>query len=207
MNKASYDFMSRWGDDKSIQRLRKSDKSKDVQKAEVENILKDVSYRFERSPNGNTLKLWASDIIDAGYEDWMVIEISKSIPFKFERHPTLSQVMELLRPCLAQVSGSESDLDKYTRLAIPFLKAKFVDLVGEDGFQRMVDYYRKELMPDSKFSVEMCVLGDWCRSHFASDPKKIIEQGRKSNDASQRNDLEYFVRPLKMFCEANRLIQ
>lgn len=202
---AAIKFANSWGDEATIDRLRKSDKSKDVQKAEIENLLKSIAMRFERSPQANTLSLWAQDIVEAGYEDWMVKEISKSIPFKFERHPTLSQVMELLRPYIAQVSVSESELDKYTKLAIPHLKGKFVGIIGEDGFTKMIEYYRREVMPSSNFSVEMCMLGDWCRCFFTSDPKKIIDQGIKSNEASTRNDVDYFVRPLKMYSESNKL--
>lgn len=198
-------FLDQWKDTASVQRLRKSDKSKDVQKVEVENHLKSMAFRFERSPQASNLSFWAQDIVDAGYEDWMVKEICKSIPYKFERYPTLSQIMELLRPYLPQLNAIEDELDKYTRLAIPHLKAKFVSLIGEDVFNRMILYYSSEIKSCS-IMPEVALLGDWCRSYMASDPKKIIEQGKLSDEEAAKGNKEYFVKPLKLYAESNKLV-
>lgn len=196
-------FLNTWNDQESKTRILHSNKGKDLQKAEVENILKDVAMRFERSPNPNTIKLWASDIVDAGFNDAMVREISKSIPFKFEKHPTLAQIMELLRPYLPQVVFLEDELDKYTRLAIPHLKAKFLNMVGQEGFDKMCNYYRARVLK-SDLPVEVAVLGDWCRCYLGK-PEKIIEQGKISNDKALERDKEYFIRSLKSYCEQNNL--
>lgn len=197
-------FINHWQDLSSKERLLRSSKSKEVQKAEVENLLKNIAMRFERSPNPNTIKLWASDIVDAGFNESMVEQACKSIPFKFEKHPTLAQIMELLRPYLPQIDLSESELDKYTRLAIPHLKAKLVNMVGEDGLQKLINYYRANAF-NCTFSIEVAVLGDWCRCYLGK-PEKIIEQAKISNEKALQNDEDYFIRPLKQYCESNKLL-
>lgn|SRR5574343_93292 len=202
--KVAYDFAKHWDDKQAIGNLKNSDKSIDVQKAEVENMLKDCAMRFERSPNPATIKLWASDIVDAGYNDLMVKQICKSIPYKFEKHPTLAQVMELLRPFQAVLTPKEDELDSYTRLAIPHLKAKFIAMVGEEAFERMITYYKQEVF-NCDFGLEIAVLGDWCRCYMGR-PEKIIEQGKISNQKALDGDREYFIRPLKMYCETNKLV-
>lgn len=202
--KVAYDFAKHWDDKQAIGNLKKSDKSIDVQKAEIENLLKDCAMRFERSPNPSTIKLWASDIVDAGYNDLMVKEICKSIPYKFEKHPTLAQVMELLRPFQAVLAPKEDELDKYTRAAVPHLKAKFIAMVGEEAFERMIVYYKQEVF-NCDFGLEIAVLGDWCRCYMGR-PEKIIEQGKISNIKALERDREYFIRPLKMYCETNKLV-
>ena len=197
-------FLSHWQDTASKDRILTTTKGRDLQKAEVENMLKDCAMRFERSPNPSTIKLWASDIVDAGYNDLMVKEICKSIPYKFEKHPTLAQVMELLRPYQAVMAPKEDELDKYTRLAIPHLKAKFIAMVGEEAFERMITYYKQSVF-SCDFGLEIAVLGDWCRCYMGR-PEKIIEQGKISNQKALDGDREYFIRPLKMYCETNKLV-
>lgn len=73
-------FLNTWQDSKSLETLKRSSKSKEVQKVEIENHLKNMSMRFERSPRPETLQLWALDIINSGYEEWMVEQVCKSIP-------------------------------------------------------------------------------------------------------------------------------
>lgn len=199
-------FLNSWNDTKSISNLKRSDKSRDVHKAEIENILKAMSYRFERSPQPGTIQAWAQDLVDAGYEDWMVSDACKIIPFKLERHPSLSQLMDLLRPHLAHKSISSIDeLDRYTQLVIPHLRAKLIALIGNEVYDKMLRYYQAEVIPDCTFSVEVAMLGDWCRAYLTKEPKKIIEQGKMSNDAAARDDREYFIRPLKMYARENNL--
>lgn len=199
------DFLHTWKDTKSIERMRRSDKSRDVQKAEIENHLKAMSNRFERSPQAGTLQNWASDIVNSGYEEWMVEAVCKIIPFKLERHPTLSQIMELLRPYAAQKEAPIDELDKYTQIVIPHLKGKFIALVGIEVYERMLRYYRAEVFPDLQVPVEMTMLGDWCRSYMSNDPAKIIEQGKISNEAAARGDRDYFLAPLRQYAVKNNL--
>jgi hypothetical protein len=201
--KSTAGFINHWEDNESKERILKSGKGIDLQKAEVENHLKDMAMRFERSPNPTTIKLWASDIVDAGFNDLMVREICGTIPKKFEKHPTLAQIFELLRPYLPQIGVLEDELDKYTRLAIPHLKAKFVAMVGQEAFERMIVYYETNVFKGS-IPAEICVLGDWCRSYMGK-PEKIIEQGIISNQKAAENDREYFIRPLKLYCIQNKL--
>lgn len=202
--KSTAGFINHWKDSESKERILKSGKGIDLQKAEVENHLKDMAMRFERSPNPSTIKLWASDIVDAGFNDLMVKEICGSIPKKFSKHPTLAEIFELLRPYLPQVGVLEDDLDKYTRLAMPHLKAKFIAMVGEDGFRRMIAYYEANVFKGD-ISAEICVLGDWCRSYMGK-PEKIIEQGKISNQKAIDGDRVYFTQSLKMYCVENKLV-
>lgn len=199
-------FLNSWHDAKSIMNLKRSDKSRDVHKAEIENILKAMSYRFERSPQPGTIQAWAQDLVDAGYEDWMVNEACKIIPFKLERHPSLSQLMDLLRPHLANKAVLTTDeLDHYTQITIPHLRARFIALIGDEIYAKMIRYYQAEVMPTSSFSIEIAMLGDWCRAYLTKEPKKIIEQGKISNAAAERGDREYFLRPLKLYAKENNL--
>ncbi len=200
------DFLHQWKDSKAIEKMRRSDKSREVQKAEIENYLKSMSMRFDRSPQAGTLQNWASDIVNSGYEDWMVEQVCKMIPFKLERHPTLSQIMELLRPYLVQKEPPIDDLDKYTQLVIPHLKTKFLNLVGQEVYERMIKYYQAEVFPELPIPVEMTMLGDWCRSYLSNDPAKIIEQGKLSNEAAARGDRDYFLTPLRQYAVKNNLV-
>lgn len=204
MLKPMIGHLSHWQDNNAKQNLYVSNKGKEAQKAEVENILKQVAMRFERSPNPNTIRLWASDIIDAGYNDQVVQQAVKSVPHKFEKHPTLAQIFELLRPYLPQMQSLESDLDKYTRLAIPHLKAKLINMVGEDGFEKLKNYYRAHVLK-TDVNLEVAVLGDWCRC-FLGKPQDIVKQGIESNSRAEQNDTEYFIKPLRQYCVKNNLI-
>jgi hypothetical protein len=193
-------FLNSWNDTASKERLRRSDKSKEVQKADIENYLKSMSLRYERSPQAGVLQNWAQDIVDSGYEDWMVQEVCKVIPFKLERHPNLCQLIDLLRPYLVYKKEAQVDeLDLYTQSLIPHLKERFMSLVGDEVYTKMLLYYKKEVMPDSELPVETPMLMDWCRSYFSSDPKKIIEQGKTSNKYYEQNDKSYFLRTIKNY--------
>jgi hypothetical protein len=197
-----------WGDNESLNKLKKSERSIDVQKAEVENFLKDIALRYERSPNQSTIKLWASDIVDAGFDENTAKIALKSIPYKFEKMPSLSQIMALLNPYLPQISFSESELDKYTRLCFPHVKAKFLSMFTQDQLNDMIKLYEKHVFPDLRmFHVEhkeMCVLLDWLRSHFG-DGKKLLNQGLRSNTESEANNKDYFLNQLKSYAKTNNL--
>lgn len=73
---AAIRFAKQWGDAPSLERLKNSSKSSDVQKIDAENSLKLMALRFQQSPTQSTLKLWATDMVDAGYQDWMIAEVS-----------------------------------------------------------------------------------------------------------------------------------
>lgn len=204
----AYNHAKSWGDDKTIARL-KSSRSKDVMIAEAEEILKNMALRFERSPNANTTKLWASDIINAGFTDEQLKQICISIPFKMEKHPTLSDLMAFLRPLGAVIEDFPIDeLTDLSKRCYPHLKAKFLTLANQETLDKMTAYYKREVLKsNSEFvtTVEQCVLNDWLRSYFATHPEKIIEQGRKSNEAYERNDKDYFIAPLRRYAQEHRL--
>jgi len=201
-------FLHDWKDNSSLDKLKKSDRGLEVQKAEVENFLKDIALRYERSPNQSTLKLWASDIVDAGFDENTAKIALKSIPYKFEKMPSLSQIMALLNPYLPQISVSDSELDKYTRLCFPHVKAKFLSMFTQDQLNDMIRLYEKHVFPDLKMfnqeHKELCVLLDWLRSHFG-DGKKLLNQGLKSNAEFEAGNKDYFVNQLKSYAKTNNL--
>lgn len=204
------DHLKAWGDTDSLNKLKKSERSIEVQKAEVENFLKDIALRYERSPNQSTIKLWASDIVEAGFDENTAKLALKSIPYKFEKMPSLSQIMALLNPYLPQISVLEDELDKYSRLCFPHVKSKFLSVLTQEQLNDMVKLYEKHVLPDLRmFHVEhkeMCVLMDWLRSHFG-DGKKLLCQGIISNQQAEANNKEYFVNQLKSYAKTNNLLQ
>jgi hypothetical protein len=208
MFKAHYDFANRWGDESAIQNFRTSTKSKEVIILNCENALKDMAQRFERSPMGTTISWWAKDLVEIGCDDLILKEVLKSVPLKFERCPTLAQLMELLRPYLYVKSDSESELDKYTKSVFSHAKAKFEGLVGSDAIARMVTWYKKEIFPNSSFndqSILMCIVNDWVRAYCPNHPQKIIDQAKLSNTRGEENDIGYFLNPLKRYAQENNL--
>ncbi len=206
--KASYDFAKQWNDQESINRFATS-KSKDVQIAEAENILRDMTFRFERSPNPTVIKMWASDIIKAGYTDAMLKQVCVSIPFKFERFPSLSDLMALLRPLMAvNLDSTRDELTDLSMRCYPHLKAKFLRLTGQEVLDKMCLYYAKEILPypvEAKGVLEQCVLNDWLRTYFSSDPKRIIEQGKISSLNAEKGDILYFTAPLQRYAKEHDL--
>lgn len=212
-------FSQHWGDEPSLDRIKASDKGHEWHKMEAENSLKGMAMRFERSPNINTIQIWAKDLVARGHKADQIEAVCKSIPFKFERHPTLSQIVELLRPYLTDDSFSVDDLDRYTHLCFPHLKSKFIKLTNDDALNKMCQYYLKEVCsvknPDgnvfmlgmfNKYYQEMCVLNDWLRTYFSSDPKKVIDQGIISNQKAYDGDRDYFLRPLERYAKENKLV-
>lgn len=201
-------FLHDWKDNSSLDKLKKSDRGSEVQKAEVENFLKDIALRYERSPNQSTLKLWASDIVDAGFDENTAKIALKSIPYKFEKMPSLSQIMALLNPYLPQVTFLEDDLSKYSGLCLPHVKAKFLSMFTQDQLNDMIKLYEKHVFPDLKMfnqeHKEACVLLDWLRSHFG-DGKKLLNQGLRSNTEFEAGNKDYFVNQLKSYAKSNNL--
>lgn len=201
-------FMNNWGDAPSVERLKTSYKSLEVQKSDAENSLKLMALRFQQSPTQSTLKLWATDMVDAGYQDWMIAEVSKSAPFKFERHPTLNQLMEQLTHYKPKVTIPRDELSDLTDRTFAHLKAKFIKQASPEIFNSMVDFYVKHgctaISIFNRHYHEMCMLGDWARSYFG-DGKKIIEMAHKSNHAAEANDYEHFTRVLRQYAKENKL--
>jgi hypothetical protein len=201
-------FMNHWGDAPSVERLKTSHKSIDVQKSEAENSLRLMALRFQQSPTQSTLKLWATDMVDAGYQDWMIAEVCKSAPFKFERHPTLNQLMEQLTHYKPKVTVSRDELSDLTDRTFAHLKAKFIKQAGVDVFDNMVDFYVKHGCPAisifNRHYHEMCMLGDWARTYFG-DGKKIIDMATKSNEAQKVGNYEHFTSVLRRYAAENRL--
>ena len=205
---AAIRFAKQWGDAPSVERLKTSHKSLEVQKSDAENSLKLMALRFQQSPTQSTLKLWATDMVDAGYQDWMIAEVSKSAPFKFERHPTLNQLMEQLTHYKPKVTIPRDELSDLTDRTFAHLKAKFIKQSSPEIFTQMVEYYVNHGCSAVKmFNVhyhEMCMLNDWARSYFG-DGKKIIEMAHKSNHAAETNDYEHFTRVLRQYAKENKL--
>lgn len=201
-------FMNHWGDAPAVERLKTSHKSIDVQKSEAENSLRLMALRFQQSPTQSTLKLWATDMVDAGYQDWMIAEVCKSAPFKFERHPTLNQLMEQLTHYKPKVAISRDELSDLTDRTFAHLKAKFIKQAGADVFDNMVDFYVKHGCPQisifNRHYHEMCMLGDWARTYFG-DGKKIIDMATKSNEAQKVGNYEHFTSVLRRYAAENRL--
>lgn len=201
-------FNNSWGDAKSTENLRKSSKGLDVQKAETENYLKDMALRFERSPNQATLKLWASDIIDSGFQDWQVKEICRSIPYKFEKHPTLNQVIELLNPYRAKSEFLADELTDLSHRCYFHLKAKFLKFASQEQLTQMCKVYARDIFPSlvtyNSYYQEMCVLNDWLRSYFKKG-EDVLKQGFISNEQQVAGNREYFINPLKRYAKENNL--
>lgn len=211
--RAMHGFLSKWGDDSAMQNLKDGDKSKEVLIVEAENLIKEMALRFERSPNAATQKLWASDLINAGHSLEAIAQVTKMAPFKFDKHPTLKELIELLRPYLVEKSVLTDELDKYTQMVTPHLRAKFVRLTNEETLNKMCSWYKSNVIPTvvhnaAQFNhkhYEMCVLIDWLRTYFSSNPEAIIKQGLTTNQKALDGDRDYFLLPLKRYAKENRL--
>lgn len=205
IQKSHFSFATAWGDTKVLKTFR-NNKSPDVQKADCENLLRQCSSRFERSLNDSVIRFWASDIVDAGFTPEMLEQVCKSIPFRFEKMPSLADIMALLRPLMAQKEAPESELDKVTRLAIPLLKTKILNAVGEEKFNQLKKVF-KTRNPEFEFSdehLEMVILGSWVRCSFGGGAA-ILDEYYRSRSRFEAGDYDYFYRPLKRFCDANSM--
>lgn len=207
--KPTVDFNTHWGDTESNKRLANSEKGQSFHEAEIENSLKAMALRFERSPSPSTIKLWASDLAELGYKCDLVNQVCKTIPYKMDKHPTLNELMALIRPYLPKEAVSVDELTDLSNRCFDHLKAKFMAIGDQPALDNMVGNYVRLVVPDCEhFSVknkELMVLCDWLRSYFKTTPQGIIDQGRISNDAFQRRDLDYFVNPLKRYAKENKL--
>jgi hypothetical protein len=201
-------FNTLWGDAPSNERLRKSHKGLDVQKAESENYLKDMALRFERSPNQTTLKLWASDLIDSGFQDWQVKEVCRAIPYKFEKHPTLNQIIELLNPYRAKAAVLTDELTDLSHRCYFHLKAKFLTFASQEQLTQMCKVYAREIYPDllsyNAYYQEMCVLNDWLRTYFKKGDD-VLKQGLLSNEQANAKNKDYFINSLKRYAKEHGL--
>lgn len=197
-----------WGDEASNRRIAESDKGKDFQEAEIENILRDLSLRFERSPNQSTIKLWASDLAEMGHSASFLKPILKTIPYKMDKHPTLNEILALIKPHLPQDLFKLDELTDLSNRCFNHLKAKFLSMLKQEQLDQMVLIYMRRIVPDcEQFSArhkEMMVLNDWLRTYFG-DGEKLLKQGLISNQKHLEKDTEYFVNPLKRYAKENNL--
>jgi hypothetical protein len=201
-------FAQSWGDAPSLNRMKQGIKTKEVQKLEAENCLKDMALRFQYGPTQSTIALWAKDIIDAGYSEEMIKEVAKSVPFKFEKMPTLNQLMELLSHKMPKMSVSVDELTDLSNRCFFHLKAKFMTFGTQEQLTAMCKLYAVKIFPSlaqyNAYYQEMAVLNDWLRSYFKKG-ENILAQGLVTNEAFERNDVEYFVRPLRNYAKENKL--
>jgi len=199
-------FVDSWSDAVSNQRL--SERAPEVQEIEIENILKDMAMRFERAPGQSVTKLWAKDLFELGFKAYQVAQVCRQIPFKMDKHPTLNELLALLRPNLPQDEVKVDELTDLSRRCYPHLKAKFFKIADQDILDKLCAAYKKLVLPEAECSkelLEQCVLNDWLRCYFDKQPQKVIDQGRLSNEAELRKDKEYFLRNLRAYAKENKL--
>ena len=206
---STVNFNSHWGDTESNRRIANSEKGQGFHEAEIENALKDMALRFERSPGQSTIKLWAADLASLGYKCDLVKMVCKSVPYKMDKHPTLNELMALIKPYLAKDEVIVDELTDLSYRCYPHLKAKFLAVGDQKTLTLMTKSYAIHVFPFcehfTEMHKEMLVLNDWLRSYFKASPQAIIDQGRISNDAFDRKDIDYFVNPLKRYAKENKL--
>jgi hypothetical protein len=206
---STVNFNTKWGDHSSNKRIEESSKGAGYHEAEIENALRDMALRFERSPNQSTIKLWASDLANAGYKCAVVREVCKMVPFKMERHPSLMDIMYLLSPYRAKEVVSLDELTDLSNRCYTLLRERFMKIADQEILDRLCAAYIQKLFHHScSFDArhnEMMVLNDWCRTYFSKDPKAILTQGSVSNLAADEGDREYFLKHLRLFAKENRL--
>lgn len=205
--KATYNHAKKWNDTKALANLEQ-EKSKDVHEVEIENHLKDMSIRFERSPNQAVIQAWAKDLAEMGFKHQLIAQVCKSIPYKMDKHPTLNEILALIKPHLAQDTFKLDDLTDLTIRCYDHLKGKFLTMFKQEQLDQMVLIYMKRIVPDcehfSQKHKEMMVLNDWCRCYFG-DGEKLLRQGLISNEKAQEKDLDYFLNPLKSYAKQHGL--
>ena len=205
---STVNFNKSWGDTESNRRIANSDKGQGFHEAEIENALKDMALRFERSPGQSTIKLWASDLANLGYKCNLIGQVCKSIPYKMDKHPTLNEIIALIKPYLAQETFSVDELTDLSGRIYEHVKAKFLEVQPQKALDQMVKLYMVHVVPDCEhFSArhkEMMVLNDWLRSYFRKG-EDILKQGLISNEQFKNKNLEYFVNPLKRYAKENKL--
>jgi hypothetical protein len=206
--KPTVDFNTHWGDTESNKRLANSEKGQSFHEAEIENALKAMALRFERSPSPSTIKLWASDLAELGYKCDLVGQVCKTIPYKMDKHPTLNELMALIRPYLPKEAVSVDELTDLSSRVYEHVKTKFLELQTQTALDQMVKLYMMHIVPDCEhFSTrhkEMLVLNDWLRSYFRKG-EDILRQGLISNEQFKNKNVEYFVNPLKRYAKENKL--
>jgi hypothetical protein len=205
--KATYNHAKKWNDTKALTNLEQ-EKSRDVHEVEIENHLKDMSIRFERSPNQAVIQAWAKDLADMGYKHQLIAQVCKSIPYKMDKHPTLNEILALIKPYLAQDTFKLDDLTDISIRCYDHLKVKFLGMFKQEQLDQMVLIYMKRIVPDCEsFNTrhkEMMVLNDWCRCYFG-DGEKLLKQGLISNQKAVEKDLDYFLNPLKSYAKQHGL--
>lgn len=206
---AVVNYNKSWGDHESNKRIANSDKGLGFHEAEIENALKEMAMRFERSPGTNTIKLWAKDLVDFGYKCDTVRQVCKTIPFKMDKHPTLNEIIALIRPYLPKEEFLGDDLTNLSDRCYNHLKIKFMKCGDQNTLTLLTKSYSIHVFPFSEHFTEkhkeMLVLNDWLRCYFKTHPQAILDQGKLSNEAFERGDREYFIAPLRRYAAENRL--
>lgn len=204
----SYAHAKKWDDKDSIKRLENSDKSRDVHQAEIENHLKEMALRFERSPNQSTLQTWAKDLAEMNYRHQLIAQVCKTIPYKMDKHPTLQEILALIKPYLAKDDIKVDELSDLSGRCYNHVKQRFLKMFTQEQLDQMVLIYLKRIVPDcehfSAMHKEMMVLFDWIRC-YNGDGEKLLRQGLISNQKALEKDVEYFLHPLRKYAKENGL--
>jgi hypothetical protein len=194
--------LSHWGDNVSIARVKQSDKGTQWHEAEINNHLSESAQMFQYSPTAFILQKWSRALANAGYKEDQIKDVCLSLPYKFEKFPTFASITLLLRPYLDKEAVLVDELDDLTKRCIPHIKAKFVNMLGQDKLDEMVSYYQKHAYPEMKMfeqrHKEMCILGDWMRSYFKG-AEEIIKQGNLPKDR------DLYLKHYKMYAKENKL--
>lgn len=197
--------LSSWGDTNSINKLKGSHKGKEVIQAEIVNALVSLAQRFTVAPGREKFQYWAQDLVCDGYTDDHVKTVCPLISKQFEKFPSLRDVYALLRSnCRPSTSILEyrDPVAEKERKEVSEIRAKWIEILGEDLLPRMCKSYAKNVLGHSIESweywglsgswIEHLVLLDWKRAGFG-DATAILRQGQVSQ--------ERFRRPLKEVVE------
>lgn len=201
--KSMVGHLNHWNDTKSIVALAVSDKSNKWHEAEINNHLTAAALMFQYSPPAQIIQKWAYELSIAGYKENIVKDVCKSIPYKFEKFPTFSQITELLRPYLAKESTSVDELDDLTHKHYFDLKKKFISVSSEEIFEKMMAFYRERfpyLKIYSPYFSEVSMLNNWARCYFG-DGAKIIAQAEKTNIELDARNRSYLLDTLRKLNE------
>jgi hypothetical protein len=181
--------LNHWGDTRTIEKLKASDKGSEWHIAEITNHLVDLAQRFSIAPNRDKLTYWARDLVFAQFKEHHIKEICPKIARSFERFPTLAQIFEMLKTKEVFQGDSRDPQAIKDQEESERIKVIWTEKVGLDVLPQMCRAYAKHVLGMNvsaleKFGVssswvEMLVLIDWKRSGFGNG-EAIIRQGKIS---------------------------